>query len=361
MVNLAERSGSRRRWFALRRTTWRGAIYVLPLAVLFAAATARVAAPDLLDRMSLICFDLYQRAAPRKPKGDTPIRIVDIDEDSLKKIGQWPWPRTLVAQLIDRLREAGASVIAFDIDFAEPDRTSPKLLLPLMAQNGVGSAEAERLLAALPDPDQRLAEAMGTVPTVTGFILTNHGETRPPVPKAGFAFAGDDPLGHVDSFPAAVVNLPALEDAAAGNGFLNQYTDWDHVVRRVPLILKFGDQPYPSLAAEALRLAFGGRGYIGRAAGANAEKNFGENTGLTAIRIGRLTVPTDAAGRVWLHYAPPRPDRLVSAAEVLAGSFDPALFADHIVLVGTSAAGVINDRQATPIARDVPEWRSMPN
>jgi adenylate cyclase len=354
MISFAEPIGSRWRWLALRRTTWRGAIYVLPLAVLFAAATARVAAPDLLDRMSLICFDLYQRAAPRKPEGDTPIRIVDIDDDSLKKIGQWPWPRTLVAQLVDKLREAGASVIAFDIDFAEPDRTSPKLLLPLMAQSGVGTEEVKRLLAALPDPDQRLAASMGTLPTVTGFILTNHGDARPPGAKAGFAFAGDDPLGHVDSFPAAVDNLPALEVAAAGNGFLNQWTDWDHVVRRVPLILKFGDTPYPSLAAETLRLAFGAHGYVGRAAGANGERNFGEKTGLTAIRIGRLTVPTDASGRVWLYYAPPRFDRLVSATDVLAGHFDPALFADHIVLIGTSAAGVINDRQATPIARDIP-------
>src|SRR5690242_9927403 len=144
MVKLADWIGSGRRWLALRRTAWRGAIYVLPLAVLFGAATARIAAPDLLDRMSLICFDLYQRAIPRIPEADTPVRIVDIDDDSLKKIGQWPWPRTLVAQLIDKLREAGASVIAFDIDFAEPDCTSPKLLLPLMAQNGVGAEAAEK-------------------------------------------------------------------------------------------------------------------------------------------------------------------------------------------------------------------------
>jgi adenylate cyclase len=171
MVNFADWIGSRRRWLSLRRTAWRGAIYALPLAVLFGAATARIAAPDLLDRMSLICFDLYQRATPRMPEADTPVRIVDIDDDSLKKIGQWPWPRTLVAQLIDKLREAGASVIAFDIDFAEPDRTSPKLLLPLMAQNGVGAEAAEKLLATLPDPDERLAEAMATTPSVTGLYL----------------------------------------------------------------------------------------------------------------------------------------------------------------------------------------------
>ena len=333
----------------------RGLIYLLPLALLLVALALRVTTSDLLERLSLVCFDLYQKAAPRSA-GDAPIRVVDIDDESLGKIGQWPWPRTIVAQLVDKLRETGAAVIAFDIDFAEPDRTSLKLLLPLLAKNGVGAEEAEKLLVAVPDPDQRLANAMGTMPVVTGFILTDRGETRLPLAKTGFALVGDDPLGHVDSFRAAVANLPGLEAAAAGNGFLNQYVDWDHVVRRVPLILRLGEKPYPSLVAETLRVALGASSYVGRAAGANTEKSFGEKTGLTAIRIGQLTIPTDAAGRVWLHYTAPVPRRdwFVSAADVLAGKLDPALFADHIVVVGTSAAGVVNDLQATPIARGVP-------
>lgn len=115
----------------------------MPLAVLSVTVGLRIVAPDLLDRLSLICFDLYQRAAPRET-GDAPIRIVAIDENSLVKFGQWPWPRTIVAKLIGRLREAGAAVIAFDIDFAEPDRTSPKMLLPLIAENGIGAEESER-------------------------------------------------------------------------------------------------------------------------------------------------------------------------------------------------------------------------
>ncbi len=122
----------------------------------------------------------------------------------------------------------------------------------------------------------------------------------------------------------------------------------------LPLILKLNGKPYPSLAAEALRLAFGASTYIGRAAGANGERNFGQDTGLTAIRIGPLTVPTDAAGRVWLHYARHRPDRTVSAADVLAGKFAPGLFEGDIVLVGTSAAGVVNDQRATPLSPAVP-------
>ena len=163
----------------------RGLIYLLPFALLFVALIGRVAASDLLERLSLFCFDIYQKAAPREA-GDVPIRVVDIDDGSLSQIGQWPWPRTVVAQLVDKLREAGAAVVAFDIDFAEPDRTSPQLLLPLLARNGVRPEEAERLLAVVPDPDQRLAKAMGSVPVATGFILTDCDETRLPLPKAGF-------------------------------------------------------------------------------------------------------------------------------------------------------------------------------
>ena len=330
-----------------------GSLYLLPLAVLLIAISARIIAPDLLDRLSLIAFDLYQRALPRVP-GNSPIRIVDIDDKSLAKIGQWPWPRTVVAELVERLATAGAAVVAFDIDFAEPDRTSPKMLLPLITRNGADPADAEKLLTTLPDPDQRLAMAMLKVPVVTGFILSDQGVRRAPAAKAGFAFAGEDPLGHVDNFIRVVPNLPVLEAAAQGNGFLNQLSEWDNVVRRIPLILTLNGSAYPSLAAEALRLAVGATTYVGRAAGANGEKSFGQDTGLTAIRIGPLTIPTDASGRVWLHYAPVEFDRTVSAADVLAGAVDPALFAGHIVLVGTSAAGVINDQRATPLASAVP-------
>jgi adenylate cyclase len=331
----------------------RGVIYLLPLAVLLIAIGTRIVAPDLLDRLSLIAFDLYQRASPREP-GNAPIRVVDIDDKSLAKIGQWPWPRTVVAKLVDQLAAAGAAVIAFDIDFAEPDRTSPKLLLPLIAQNGGVQSDAEKLLSSLPDPDQALAAAMRKLPVATGFILTGRGDARPPAEKAGFAFTGTDPLGQVETYTRVVPNLPVLEAAAAGNGFLNQTLDWDNVVRRVALVMSLNGKPYPSLAAEALRLAFGASTYIGRAAGANGESNFGQDTGLTAIRIGPVTVPTDAAGRVWLHYARSGPGLTISAADVLAGKFDPASVAGHIVLVGTSAAGVINDQRATPLSPAVP-------
>ena len=240
-------------------------------------------------------------------------------------MGQWPWPRGVVARLIGRLRDAGASVIGFDIDFADPDRTSPRLLLPLLAQNGLSAEETGKLLAGVPDPDDKLAETMRTVPVVTGFILSHQGSERAPAAKAGFAFVGDDPLSHVPRFSRAIPNLPEIEAAAAGNGFLNQHLDWDNVVRRVPLVLKLDDKPYPSLVAEMLRVAAEAHSYVGRGAGAQSETGFGANTGMTDIRIGPLTVPTDAAGRVAVHFAPPPRDLYVSAKDILAGTFDRSL------------------------------------
>ena len=171
----------------------RGGLYLLPLSLLVLAVAVRIAAPGLLDRGALVVFDLYQQAAPRET-GNLPIRIVDIDDSSLKELGQWPWPRGMIARLIDRLREAGASVIGFDIDFAEPDRTSPRMLLPLLAQNGLSSEETAKLLASVPDPDDNLARTMRSVPVVTGFILSDRGSERAPAAKAGFALIGNDPL-----------------------------------------------------------------------------------------------------------------------------------------------------------------------
>jgi adenylate cyclase len=120
------------------------------------------------------------------------------------------------------------------------------------------------------------------------------------------------------------------------------------------MIMKLGDKPVFSLVAEVLRVATGAHTYVARAAGANGEKSFGENTGLTQLRIGPLTIPTDASGRVWVYYAKPRANRLIPAAKILSGDFDPALVKDHIVLIGTSAAGVVNDLWATPIGAGVP-------
>ena len=116
---------------------------------------------------------------------------------------------------------------------------------------------------------------MRTVPVVTGFILGNRGSDRAPAAKAGFAAIwrrSSQPCRR--GFQRAIPNLPEFEAAAAGNGFLNQHLDWDNVVRRVPLVLKLDDKPYPSLVAEMLRIAAEAHSFVGRGAGAQARDEF---------------------------------------------------------------------------------------
>jgi adenylate cyclase len=338
-------------------------VYWLPLALLLVMVLAHLAIPKLFDRFSLFAFDLYQSSQPRQTPDDMPVLIVDIDEQSLKEIGQWPWPRTVLAQLVDKLNEAGAAAIAFDVLFTEPDRTSRQLLLELLTKRGVAEEEATRLLSAMPEPDAQLAEAMARTQAVAGFNLSTTGANAAPVAKSGFAMvgaAGANPLAYVESFPGAVTALPELQSAAKGNGFVNQISDWDNVVRRVPLVLRLGGSAVPSLALEAMRVGLGARPtYVLRYAGAQGERSFGENTGLNAVQLqvpglGKaLAVPTDSAGQVTLHYARQDDRRYVSAFDILSGKFDPARVADRIVLVGASAAG-LNDLKATPLAPNTP-------
>ena len=355
--DLDARAPLKRLLLILRRTV----IYWLPLVLLLTTALAHLVIPEEFDQLSaLVAFDVHERMAQREASSDTPVVIVDIDERSLAQIGQWPWPRTIMAQLVDKLHQAGAAVIAFDVLFSEPDRTSPQMLLSLLMDRGASEAEAKRLLTAMQDPDTQFAKAIGETPVVVGFSLTTTGVEGRPAIKAGFSWVGErgaSPLKYVRSFPDAVSALPPFQKAAAGDGFVNQISDWDNVVRRVPLLLRLGDKVVPSLAAEALRVGLGASGYIGRYSGAQAAQSFGENTGLNAVKIGPLEVPTDARGQVAIHYARPLPrdadPRYISASRVLAGDFDPGRIAGRIVLVGSSAAG-LNDLKATPIAPDMP-------
>ena len=334
----------------------RGLAYWLPILLLLAAALARIVLPDVLDRLSHLAFDLYQREDPRDAS-DLPVRIVDVDDRSLKEVGQWPWPRGIIAHLVDNLREAGAAVVVFDVLFPEPDRTSPQLLLPLLAGNGVSHDAAEELLAKMRDPDDVLAQALSKVPSVLGFALTEKGGTNNLMTKAGFSFlgaAGADPLINTDHFPEVVADLPVLQKAAAGEGAVNPHLDGDNVLRRVPLVYRLGkNRAVPSLAAEALRLAVGAHGYIGKAAGANGETSYGVNTGLNAVKIGPLVVPTDGAGMVWLHYARSNPGLYIPASDILSGHFDSEKIKDNIVLIGASAKG-LQDLHPTPLAPDTP-------
>jgi adenylate cyclase len=324
---------------------------LLPLTIAAVAIAVKALGFAPLEAITLGAVDLFQRAAPR-PAPESPVLVVDIDEASLRKLGQWPWPRTMLADLTDRLTDAGVVAVGYDLIFPEPDRTSPQRLLPTLFR-GEMPADVARVMSELPDNDVVFAAALARGRVVIGSVPGNDAGTDKPTRKAGFAFAGDDPLRFVPSYARALVGLPQLEAAASGIGSLDEDPDWDGLVRRMRLVERVAGTAYPTFPAEVLRVAFGAKSYVGRAAGASAEWDLGQSTGLVALRIGRLTLPTDAAGRLWVGYRPVDPGRWISVASVLDGTLDMARLRDSIVLVGSSAAG-LNDLRATPVGATVP-------
>jgi adenylate cyclase len=228
---------------------------LVPWVVLLLMTAFQVYDPGrILTGLQNQVFDFYQRTYPRVYQ-DTATRYVDIDEESLKRIGQWPWPRTTVADLTKRLRDVGAAVIAFDMVFPEPDRTSPDLIAGRLP-TGLDWDAARAQLSGLPNNDVLFAQTLGESPAVLGFIMGDRDTGRLPAVKAGFAVIGDGkPSETVRSFAGATASLDILQNAAPGSGSFNTLPDADGIVRRVPLFVAHKDKIYPGLALETLRIA----------------------------------------------------------------------------------------------------------
>ncbi len=302
----------------------------------------------IIDRQRRAVFDYYQRLEPREYQ-DAPVRIVDIDDASLARVGQWPWPRSAVAAMVTRLAQSGAAAIVFDIVFAEPDHTSPSQVLSVWAAEGVPIETLKPALAIVPDHDAVFAKAIhdaGTV--VTGFAMTTAVEGRRPLLHTGFATLGDDPRPFLRGYAGTVVNLPIIEQAAAGNGSVSFFSDSDFVLRRMPLVERIGQQLYPTLTAEALRVAQGAHTILIKSTGASGEYGFGSEQGIVSIKIGDVAVPTDAEGSLFIHYTPFVARRVIPAWRVFADDFDPSSVRGRIVLIGTSAPG-LRDIRPSPL------------
>ncbi|MBI4371512.1 MAG: adenylate/guanylate cyclase domain-containing protein [Elusimicrobia bacterium] len=331
---------------AMRHLRRWGADRLVPLGVLAGLMALRASGWPWVEGLQHRAFDALQNLAPR-PYADAGVRIVDIDDASLARLGQWPWPRTLVAKLTRRLRERGAAAIAFDAIFPEPDRTAPSRAVELWPDDPSLEALKARV-RRLPDHDDLLAREFQRSRVVAGFAPVAEASAGRPPRKAGFAFSGDEPLRWMDAFPGAIANLPLLDAQAAGVGSIGFTPEHDGILRRAPLVVRIGDAPYPALAVEALRVAQGAGAIQVKASGASGESGFGQRTGLVAIKVGRWRVPTDAHGRLWVHYAKDAPGRSIPAWKVLDPTERLEELQGAICFIGTSAAG-LRDLRATPL------------
>ncbi|NTV70334.1 MAG: adenylate/guanylate cyclase domain-containing protein [Azonexaceae bacterium] len=293
-------------------------------------------------------FDQYQRWYPR-PYDVVPVRIVDIDEETLTRLGQWPWPRTRLAELVGRLKDAGVAAIGFDVLLAEADRTSPKAMAQLWKLHGAARKSLERL----PDHDLVLAKSFELANVSLGFVLqrgegaSGEGDEASGLAHRPFRYisSGQNPISHLHAFDAVITARPEFEAAALGNGALNFVPDSDGIVRRVPLVFSLSGKPVPSIAAESLRVAQGEQNYFLKA--------MQQGYGLSEVRIGAYKIPTTAEGDVWVHYTRPVANRYLPAWRVLSGDIPDALLAGHIVFIGSSAQGLM-DLRFTPLGGVMP-------
>lgn len=321
------------------------------IAILLSIVTASLGlALVLIDPVALQAlrhqgFDQYQRWQPRAYV-PVPVRVIDIDEDSLQRMGQWPWPRTRLAQLVEQLDRQGATAIGFDVVFAEPDRTSPRRVSaewPL-------SVAAQAALHDLPDHDTVFAQAIERHNVVLGFAVLGDvppgGQAATPHAPYRYVWMGEPSPQALYAFASAVPSLPELDAAARGNGSLSFVSDGDGVVRRVPLAVTLAGEPVPSLGAEMLRVAQGVENHI-------LQRAEGLAPALESVRIGSLNLPTNGRGEMWIHYTRHEAQRYVPAWQVLEGRVDRALLEGHIVLVGSSAQGLL-DLRFNPLGAVMP-------
>jgi CHASE2 domain-containing sensor protein len=286
-------------------------------------AEVSVFRPSFLASLEYGAYDSLVRAAPTRPP-DSRIVIVDVDERSLSAVGQWPWSRDLIGTLIARMRDLGASTIALDILFAEPDR-----------YNGIGIS-----------PDQALADTLRAGGVALGYALTfgaspDRSSACVQHPLGIALIHRDEEHGEEPFFRAtgAVCSLPMLTQAAAASGFLNAVPDSDGRLRRVPLLMALDGRVHPALALAAVVADTKTQDLSLRVLNVNA----------ASLLLDRRSVPLDGKSNLLLRYRGGKHTfPYVSAVDVLTGKASAATFANKIVFVGTTALGT-REVVATPI------------
>ena len=294
------------------------------------------AAGSIFTTPRLSLFDLYQRTLPRYRDSD-PVKIVAIDNASLAAVGQWPWPRQIDAQLIQKILDGHPAALGIDLLWSEPDRQSPEEWLKQAGDIPPAIGDA---LRQLPSHDHLLREALAAGPVVIGLGTQDQKQTGsgPVTPVREIGGAAES-LKLLPDFAGALRSIPELDRAAPGHGLLAVTPDVDGVFRRLPMISTIAGRLVPGFSLETLRLA---------AQAPMIELYLSGHT-VQGVAVGPLTIPTQADGSIWVNFSPRDDRRFVSAIDVLNGNLPADVFDQRLVLIGVTGLGQGSDMRMTPL------------
>ena len=301
----------------------------------------------VFTELRLTSFDTFQALFPRVTLEDDPVIVIDIDDESLNRLGQWPWSRNALASLTDKTQLS--AVTGFDIVFAEPDRTGSKELQEMYKQE----PELVRILEKTADHDETFATSIkdhGTV--VLGLAPNNNKTIYYDNQKFGLVTQGDDAKQFVPQYKGLQKNIALLEDASAGLGSMSIGNN-DSIVRTIPTFETINDKLIPSFPLELVRVAIGASTYQIKASNASSEEAFGEATGINHVKLGGLVMPTNPDGSLWIYPTPSKNLNIIPAWKVLNDEYDSSYFEGKITIVGTSASGLF-DLRSNAIEQNVP-------
>lgn len=293
------------------------------------------------DRIANAVFDTYQNLQPRDLAG-MPVQIVEIDPESLRLIGPWPWSRFDLARLTERIGDAGATAIGFDMFFPESDRQTPAAFAKRYPEL---LAAARGAVLALPSMDDDFARVLGRYPTVLARAgvaedSTDFGEpiyrdaAKLPVDAA---FTAPLPQG-VAGWVRAISSIPAIEETSLGHGLINGPRDADGVVRTVPAVATLNGVANTGFALELARVA----GHV------EAVRPIVRGGALSAVGLGERTIPVDPAGRFRLHFGTISAANIISAADIFRRQFRSGRLAGKIVVISVTGEGTV-DLVTTPL------------
>ena len=314
--------------------------YLIYLIILVLLIALKIANPSFVKSISNLSFDLYQKIFTLN-KNDSDVVIIDIDEKSLGKFGQFPWSRSVFAKILEKVNQSDPKAVGFDIFFTEKDKQSPDEIIK--SYNLIPADVSQ--IQNLKGHDEIFREQLEKSKSITAVLGSNvpsHSNYDRKA-KARFLSKGGDPKNFTYSYTYSIGSLETLEKSVKGLGSISFLDQTDGIIRSLPLLVRFDNKIYPTMGLEMIRVG-------------NNQKNIYiemNEVGINRISARPYKILSDPNGIIWIRYKNSIKSQYISSSDVYDGKFPENFFRDKYVLIGASAQGLF-DLVKTPLGVTIP-------